>query len=217
MENEDRIMRFMLRQLVVDSRRNGQHSEDLVHAQELAEEEVAQLKQAMNTQKIQNERIIEDLQRKVQALELLDQEQRNNISVLDTQLHQLSQLQDCDQNSLCKETRRTQRSVNVPPVHGFETMEQSRGRSSTRPSSEPTMSFATPAVGPPYQQHPRSSHSYGSGVQHHTARRSNSPPCSARSAVSNGDNFAAGSGYVFSIRNNNARPRSKSPGAYRRR
>ena len=207
-DTNDRAIRFVLKQLMDASRRNDQQAARLAKAMESVLEEREQLQQAIITEKMNNELTIKNLQREIQALEVLDHDQQNGIRELDIQLRQLYELTATDSLSDARSegSRGSQGSTSVSPMYGFAIQEQHSRRSPGPPTAATTRSpyqedtqrpddFVVSAVqlrspGPkmsttahsPYQEYPRSPHGSGHAVQQHGSRPHSPYPARGRSS-----------------------------------
>lgn len=91
-DNERRVIRFLLKQFVVDGNNRGQRSCGIARELEHFKKENTTLKQANGSQRIQLEQTIADLQHRVQALNGTVQELQKKVDERDVQISQFRQL-----------------------------------------------------------------------------------------------------------------------------
>lgn len=168
MENDRRAMHFLLKQFLVQSRNQGQHSGELVRAYEAIQREIEGLKRTINTEKIQQDKTIAELQHRVQAAQQKVQEQQQILNEKDMQVNQLRHYLSQDRAVLVPSSsnsygsngsRRSHGSSATPPIHGFLLPKQARvhnacGGSPAQNNSD-AHSIVTPIVAP--YQHRRNS------------------------------------------------------------
>lgn len=92
MDDDRRAVKFMLKQFVADTNSSGQRTGNMGRAYQNLHKEFTLFKQSANSQRIQHEQTIADLQHRVQALTGSLQEQQKKNAEKDTQLNQFRQL-----------------------------------------------------------------------------------------------------------------------------
>jgi len=92
MDDNRRAARFLMKQFVVDASNQASRSGDIGRAYEKLKEEMTQLKQATNSQRIQSEQTISDLQNRLQALNFTIKEKENQLHEKDNQIAQYREI-----------------------------------------------------------------------------------------------------------------------------
>ena len=145
--NDDyrRIMRFVLKQIVLENKTAGRQSGNLGRAFEDQKAEITNLKQTVNSQRIQMEQIVADNRHKVQALMGTVQELQKKVEEKDTQIVQFRQLISSSQGAVripgsshshgsgggripMQPVHFNNASPSAPPMPGFVMQKQARER-----------------------------------------------------------------------------------------
>lgn len=140
LENDRRVLRFLLKQFVLESKASSQKSGSIGRAYESAQQEITHLKQTISTQKIQQDQLITDLENRLQSLQ-------GKLEEKETQVRQFRQMCSGDNIALVPnsshsygsngsrgsglqgyESTGSRGSGGVPPMQAFRVQKQAQER-----------------------------------------------------------------------------------------
>jgi hypothetical protein len=167
LDNDRRVVRFLLKQCVFDSGNQGQKSASVMRAYEKLKQENTQLKQASSSQRIQMEQTIADLQHRIQALTGTVDELQRTVKEKDTQVAQFRELYaregrkhvpstSYSDSSLGRHSKEREnghghvhRSTGMdnPPMQSFLIQKQARERAKEQSMEQASRSRSFPALG----------------------------------------------------------------------